>query len=332
MHFRLLTVYIFTRCATRLSPKFLGSTGSSRRRRRQSAPHAGARAHAHAYDLMGPPKIHIENMICWGCGAEPSEGGRHFQRCARCRDEFSTSSYFCSKDCLNKHWPRHKAWHQQQRARAKAPATKPSAIEVAVDKPKDAVLPASDPFSALLAEAGRLMGDQKPSEAVQVLKRAAALRPDDPRPPFQLAMAHTACKGDDHLVSACGYALRAVELAPGGYLGVLPSDGDSTAVPRGIYPQIGLRAAITAFDLLIRPPCDRCVQPSPRNSRAVIWGAPPHTAPCDDRTRRACVDGCPSSARTVEGAAPSTAAHVLIATPRRPALARAQCATPLVVD
>ena len=56
-------------------------------------------------------------------------------------------------------------------------------------------------------------------------------------------------------------ALRAVELAPGGHLGVLPSESRAS-VPRGVYPQIGLRAAVMAFDLLVQPVCDAVPRPS----------------------------------------------------------------------
>jgi len=56
--------------------------------------------------------------------------------------------------------------------------------------------------------------------------------------------------------------LQAVARAPGKHLGVVASDRGAPQVPRGIYPQIGLRAAVMAFDLLLRPECDGVARPT----------------------------------------------------------------------
>jgi hypothetical protein len=74
------------------------------------------------------------------------------------------------------------------------------------------------------------------------------------------------------IAGACAAALTAIKLAPGGHLGVLPSEvkrGIAT-VPTGIYPQLGLRAAVTAFDLLIRPACDDIPRPAWWNDEALL--------------------------------------------------------------
>jgi hypothetical protein len=113
-----------------------------------------------------------------------------------------------------------------------------------------------DLFDAHMAKAEEHRKAREYEEAAAALQRAAALRLDDPRPHFQLCMVQTAASD---VVGACRSALRTVELAPGGHLGVLPSElrsGNSggPTVPRGIYPQIGLRAAVMAFDLLVGAP------------------------------------------------------------------------------
>lgn len=115
-------------------------------------------------------------------------------------------------------------------------------------------------FTMHMAKAEEYRASAQPELAVKALERAASLQPQDPRPPFQLCMLLTARQD---FAAACAAALRAVERAPGRHRGVLPSETTSeAAVPRGVYPQIGLRAAVMAFDLLIRPPCAAVPRPA----------------------------------------------------------------------
>lgn len=238
---------------------------------------------------------------CWGCGVCP-DAGKSFQFCSKCRDLKLAPSFFCGKDCLTKNWPRHKAWHlvqsdlsakranvnalsqavtaQQQRTlndaklAALSQVTNPELrqriadAKAAVDGSKRPAgkapvkAPVVDPFVAELAEAEKFRQARELDKALACLKRAALHRPADPRPPFQMCMLQTAM-GD--VVGACDSALRCVHIAPGGHLGVLPSELTKLGgpkVPRGVYPQIGLRAAVMAFDLLIRPPCDGVARPA----------------------------------------------------------------------
>lgn len=114
-------------------------------------------------------------------------------------------------------------------------------------------------FASYLAKAENYRAERDSAKAAEALQRAAMLKPDDPRPPFQLCMILTAA---NDMAGACVSALRCVSLAPGKHLGVLPSELDGAAVPPGVYPQIGLRAAVMAFDLLIRAPCDAVPRPA----------------------------------------------------------------------
>ena len=110
---------------------------------------------------------------------------------------------------------------------------------------------------------------QRHSQAAEALLEAAALQQDDPRPHFQLAMAQTAA---GQLEAATRSALRAVELAPAGHLGVLPDEirASGISAPRGIYPQLGLRAAIMAFDLLSKPVADAVPRPNWWNDKELL--------------------------------------------------------------
>ena len=114
-----------------------------------------------------------------------------------------------------------------------------------------------DSFALALARAEAHRREQRHAQAIEALSQAALLKPDDPRPHFELCMAQTA---SELPAAACASALRAVELSPNGFLGVLPSE--ATQVPKGVYPQIGLRAAVMAFDLLVQPVCDAVERPS----------------------------------------------------------------------
>ena len=119
----------------------------------------------------------------------------------------------------------------------------------------------AESFSAALARAEEHRSAQRHDKEIEALTEAAALEPANPRPHFSLCMAHTA---SDNPEAACRAALRAIELAPAQHLGVLDEEARNAGVrpPRGVYPQIGLRAAVMAFDLLIRPACDAVARPS----------------------------------------------------------------------
>ena len=55
-----------------------------------------------------------QSLLCWGCGKEPPDGVK-FQRCMRCAEAKLPSSYFCGEACMLLNWPRHKAWHKEQK-------------------------------------------------------------------------------------------------------------------------------------------------------------------------------------------------------------------------
>ena len=51
---------------------------------------------------------------CWGCGRTCPDG-ETFGACQLCKDEKLVACTFCTVECLNEHWPRHKKWHREQR-------------------------------------------------------------------------------------------------------------------------------------------------------------------------------------------------------------------------
>ena len=147
---------------------------------------------------------------------------------------------------------------QSQQQTLQQPAKQPASISFKAEQ-----------FKALMKKAEEHRVAQRLEAAADALKRASTLQPDDPRPYFHLAMVLTTL---EDIRGACVAALKAVKHAPGEHLGVLPSEDVATrpSVPRGIYPQIGLRAAVMAFDLLIRSPCDGLPRPSWWNDEALL--------------------------------------------------------------
>jgi hypothetical protein len=69
----------------------------------------------------------LDVQCCWGCGAKPPEGQR-FQECSKCHQLQIVPAKFCSQACLAKNWPRHKAWHKEQK-RLHLPAVNPCDTE-----------------------------------------------------------------------------------------------------------------------------------------------------------------------------------------------------------
>lgn len=217
---------------------------------------------------------------CWGCDALPPSSGK-FQCCSKCREEGLPPSFFCSRKCLLEHWPRHKKWHLEQQkqkatlatlAKIKDPAMRADIAQAKKNIDQAAQQKMHSAYVAAMAKAEEHRTARRFAEAIASYEEAAAVNPEDPRPYFQMCSAQ-AVLGDT--AGACRSALLACEHAPGQQNGVLPSErhsggGDGVPVPRGVYPQIGLRAAIMAFDLLIRAPCDSVPRPRWWNDGALL--------------------------------------------------------------
>jgi len=123
--------------------------------------------------------------VCWGCGKEEAPApAKPFQTCARCREDGLEPSPFCSKECLKESWPRHKAWHAEQKSGLlegdNANAKEKQVLSTLKNALKDQ--PASDTksFMELLMEADGYKLKGSYTKAEELLNKAIAMSPENP--------------------------------------------------------------------------------------------------------------------------------------------------------
>lgn len=124
---------------------------------------------------------------CWACGAAPA-----LQVCSQCREDACEPCGFCSRACFEADWPRHNAWHKEQRrlfALAEVAATKHWTV---------AALVAESPYDELLS-------------AMTGLGTGAA-----PAPPASPAPAPSSPTAGSDLEHACRTFVQCVERADEG--------------------------------------------------------------------------------------------------------------------
>jgi len=153
-----------------------------------------------------------QSRACWGCGKEPAEGVK-FQRCMRCAEAKLPSSYFCGEACMLANWPRHKAWHMEQKQLTATVFTEGGvlvgkdrsiaelAARVAEQRGGESV--------QLQAHAASLMSNGDLSGAAKAWRKLIKLRPDLPDPYARLA---TTLQRSNLFSEACPLFLKAVEL------------------------------------------------------------------------------------------------------------------------
>ena len=110
-----------------------------------------------------------------------------FQTCARCREDGLEPSPFCSKECLKGNWPRHKAWHLEQKGSVcgLADGDNGNAKEKQVLSTLKNVLkeqPESEgkSYMSLLMEADELKLKGSYSKADELLQQAVGMNPENP--------------------------------------------------------------------------------------------------------------------------------------------------------
>jgi len=54
-------------------------------------------------------------LLCVNCGDAPPPHRRTWGRCQICVARDLPSTYYCSEDCMNAHWPQHKVYHMEAR-------------------------------------------------------------------------------------------------------------------------------------------------------------------------------------------------------------------------
>ena len=135
-------------------------------------------ASAPSYGATVQPHPQGNDRNCWGCGAVAF--ANKFKACEKCVSEQLIPCYFCSEQCQEATWPRHKAWHKQVKAnrklREEGSSARPSqSCNESVAARKDP----EQPYDQLLLEAEQLMeaGDLRKARAV--LREAIHLDPNN---------------------------------------------------------------------------------------------------------------------------------------------------------
>lgn len=182
---------------------------------------------------------------CWGCGKEPADGVT-FSRCERCITNKLTDSFFCSRTCLETHWPRHKKWHKEQKARD---TERSSSCNVGggeqqqqrefADGLESELDVMSSEFDLMMVKASKLTAEKNYRSAVKVLHAAIKKRPDLPAPHYNLAQTFVKA---NKLSEAAQEFLKAAELCD--------------------VPAMRAEATANAFLLLLQPTCASLPKPA----------------------------------------------------------------------
>ena len=162
------------------------------------------------YTSEASPRMAEQSRACWGCGKEPPDGVK-FQRCMRCAEAKLPSSYFCGEECMLANWPRHKAWHMQQKAFSK-PISPSTLREERLYREHVSRIAAEtgDEFLQLQIDAGLLMRSDDLSGAAKAWRKLIKMRPDEPS--SYLNLATTMARANIGLES-CQLYVKAMELA-----------------------------------------------------------------------------------------------------------------------
>ena len=57
------------------------------------------------------------SLLCVNCARPPPPHRRTWGRCTVCVERNLPSTYYCGEECMNAHWPKHKAYHKEQKQR-----------------------------------------------------------------------------------------------------------------------------------------------------------------------------------------------------------------------
>ena len=58
------------------------------------------------------------SLLCVNCFKPPPENRAKWQSCVRCAKLKLPATYYCSAECHEAHWPKHKQYHKEQSLKA----------------------------------------------------------------------------------------------------------------------------------------------------------------------------------------------------------------------
>ena len=153
-------------------------------------------AEGSAFTTAKPVRSELDSRDpCWGCGADPQED-MTFDCCGRCSDSgYAVCARFCTLECQQENWPRHKKWHKKRDAEIKAgrvPVAHNNADITETIVEREAA--AKTAYERMCSRSDQEMQAGNAKGALKLANRATVLEPDDPRSYFSLGNAYTSSR------------------------------------------------------------------------------------------------------------------------------------------
>ena len=235
------------------------------------------------------------SLLCVNCARPPPPHRRTWSRCTICVERNLPSTYYCGEECMNAHWPKHQAYHKEQKQRAKQirEGAHPDNERLLAEAEARRAERTGNEYGKRFAAAMVLSAEGDFNAAAKAWRKIIKQWPDKPTQYFNLGIA---LDRSDRNVEAAPMFLKAMEL----YL-----DGTEDWA-----------ASVTsAFDLLKHYGCVEMPKPEWWNDEAlkalsarVVAVAPDSFMACAMRAR--VLSGNAISGKTHWNAGPRTAAEI----------------------
>ena len=234
------------------------------------------------------------SLLCVNCARPPPPHRRTWSRCTICVARNLPSTYYCGQECMNAHWPKHKAYHTEAKERAEW-RREGTLLEEERSEAEEVARRAEETgseYSKRLAPALALTAEGDYHAAAKAWRKMIKQWPEQPMPYRNLAVVlHQSCR----YVESVQMYLKAMEL----YNDCTEGWADSAA---------------SAFDMLKTEDCDKMPKPEWWGDEAlkalsarVVALAPDGHQPCNMRARVLCGDALNTANWNV---GPRTAAEI----------------------
>ena len=151
------------------------------------------------------------SLLCVNCGLAPPPHRRKWDSCKLCARRNLPATYYCGDACMEAHWPKHRAWHKEQkegaeemRASILAEADR-SEAEHAAQRAEET----GDEYDGRFAAALALMAEEDHHAAAKAWRKIIKLLPEQPEAYWNLGVA---LDRSSRPVEAVQMYLKAMEL------------------------------------------------------------------------------------------------------------------------
>jgi len=189
------------------------------------------------------------SLLCVNCARPPPPHRRTWNRCTVCVARNLPSTYYCGEECMNAHWPKHQAYHKEQKQLAKQirEGTLLENDRSAVEAQECNAERTGSEFHKRCAAALDRMAEGDHYAAAKAWRKIIKEQPEEPAPYHNLALV---MQRSSRNMEAAPMFLKAMELCE-----------DGTKEWAG--------SAASAFNLLMTPDCDEMPKPEWWNDEAL---------------------------------------------------------------